>query len=156
MEQCFFQMEAERNKGNKTSLVKGHRQRMDPLHYLARLAQRLPSTVQVLISVDYVALTRECNKLLKLMRVMVNRACDNPFPIVPKLYSYEIAHPTMVLAVLSEPLQEEKFGGLIDIDAGMVVQARSDSMLQAAREVLLKYLQTKQKKQQTSSARCFS
>lgn len=137
-------------KDNKTSLVKGLRQGMNPLDYLARLEQRLPSTFQFLASVNYITLTRECNKLLKLMRVMINRNCDTTLPILPKLptaYLYETVHPEMIMSALSEPLQVEKF------------EASLDSKLEVAREVLMKYLQRKQKKQKeekTISANPFS
>lgn len=150
MEQCLFHVEAEMINDDKVSLVKGLRQRMNPLDYLAQLEQRLPSTVQVLASVDYISLNRECNKLLKLMRLMINRNCNNPFPMAPKLptdYSYEAIHPEMIVSALSERLQKENFGGLLNVEADMWVWGREDSKLETAREVLVKYLQTKQKKQ---------
>lgn len=152
MEQCLFQLEAlmenDKREGIDTSSapVKLGDRRVGPMDFLRHLPTWFPSTVYTLVDLDYITLTRVCNKLLRLIRVMMNRACDNPWPFIPELKpeassSVEFVHPYMACKSLRAPLT----WGIVENEVDFRGEGcKGNTMLVVICDVLTKYLQRKE------------
>lgn len=148
MEQTLYKLEALMVKTPSNAVSKRQQtipRRLEPLDFLVQLEAWMPPVTSILQEVDYITLTRECNKLLKLIRILINRACDNPYPITPKLPIEDSTEPIqiyMALAALSEPLQEQMVKDAMKI-RDKNVRLDMWPQLDVARDVLGKYIKRK-------------
>ena len=109
MDRCLYQLESSIQESEQSaSKKKSVRRQLTSLQFLTQIQDWLPHTISNM-SIDYITLTRTCNKLLRRIRSKINEQLDIQHPVAESEDSVEPGNIVMALAILHEASDAQYF-----------------------------------------------